>query len=165
MSREKNWKCWCGGELSVPVPDREPLLDKKETPLRAWAGFTKKSRSILPACALGCLKRINLCLLGAGAFGNMGSNIAITGFPFQRRIRKSCAIPSGRELGTAIAAIAFLHDLMANPAVVGTTLCSHQRALKAFSDGCTIHRNHPLSLSIELIKLMGHRFALIFTDK
>jgi hypothetical protein len=33
---------------------------------------------------------------------------------------------------------------MANPAVVGTPIRRHKRALHTFFDGCTNHWNHPL---------------------
>jgi hypothetical protein len=46
------------------------------------------------------------------------------------------------------AAVALLHDLMANPAVIRTALCGHERALSAFSNGCTNHWNHPLTIMV-----------------
>jgi len=47
----------------------------------------------------------------------MRRKIAPAGFPFDRRIRTRHTIPSGIELDIAVATIALLHDLMANPAI------------------------------------------------
>lgn len=85
----------------------------------------------------------------------MRCKVAITGFPFQRRIRTSCAVPFGRELSAPIAAITLLHDLVANPAIVGTPLCNHKRALNTFSNRCTNQLNHPLSVKTQK-KGLGH---------
>jgi len=84
--------------------------------------------------------------LNTGTLGNMRSNVAITGFPFQRRIGTSCAKPPRRKFSAAITAVAFFHDFMANPAVVDAPFSSHKRAIKTFSNRCTFHRNHPLSI-------------------
>ena len=107
---------------------------------------------MLPVASFGSFERINFCFAAVRNFGNMRSNVAISVFPLQRRIRTSRAVPSGRKFRTAIAAITFLYDFMANPAVVRTPLCSHKRAIKTFSDRCTLHRNHPLSFILYALK-------------
>jgi len=47
----------------------------------------------------------------------MRSKVAPTTFPFDSRIRARHTIPAGIELNIAVATIAVLHDLMANPAI------------------------------------------------
>ena len=126
-------------------------IDKK-TPLYVGAGFTLKSKALLPVASFGSFERINFCFAAVRNFDNMRSNVAISVFPFQCRIRTSRAVPSGRKFRTTITAITFLYDFMANPAVVRTPLCIHKRAIKTFSDRCTLHRNHPLSFFLDLLK-------------
>jgi len=104
---------------------------------------------MLPFTSFGGFERINLRFYGRRSLNNMRCKVAITGFPFQRRIRTSCAVPFGRKLSGPIAAIALLHDLVANPAIVGTPLCSHKRALDTFFNGCTNQLNHPLSVKYQ----------------
>jgi len=130
---------------------RKTGVDKK-TPLYNGAGFTLKSKAMLPVASFGSFERINFCFAAVRNFGNMRSNVAISVFPLQRRIRTSRAVPSGWKFRTTIAAITFLYDFMANPAVVRTPLCSHKRAIKTFSDRCTLHRNHPLSFILDSLK-------------
>jgi hypothetical protein len=110
---------------------------------------------MLPFTSFGGLERINLRFCGRRSLDNMRCKVAITGFPFQRRIRTSCAVPFGRKLSGPIAAIALLHDPVANPAIVGTPLCSHKRALYTIFNGCTNQLNHPLS-AINQKKGLGH---------
>ena len=50
----------------------------------------------------------------------MRSQVAIAVLPLYGRFRTGCAVPAGRQFGTAVATLALLYDLMANPAVVGT---------------------------------------------
>jgi hypothetical protein len=94
--------------------------------------------------ALGSLQRINLLSLGSGHGFHMGSQIAVTVFPFRVRFRASGAVPFGCEFGFAVAAVTLLNDFMAQPAVVGTTGRRHKIAFLAFSDSCTKHWNHLL---------------------
>jgi hypothetical protein len=133
MSREKRW----ASQEKNPAPEK--------------SGVYQKIESILPSSSLGCLKRIKLCLFFTGTPGNMRSNVAITGFPLQRRLGTSGTKPPGRKFSAAIAAITFFHDFMANPAVVGAPFSSHKRAIKTFSNRCTFHRNHPLSIGFEIL--------------
>jgi len=115
---------------------------------------------MLPVASFGSFERINFCFAAVRNFDNMRSNVAISVFPFQCRIRTSRAVPSGRKFRTTITAITFLYDFMANPAVVRTPLCSHKRAIKTFSDRCTLHWNHPLSFFIECAKKKARRHLL-----
>jgi hypothetical protein len=110
---------------------------------------------MLPFTSFGGLERINLRFCDRRSLDNMRCKVAITGFPFQRRIRTSCAVPFGRKLSGPIAAIALLHDLVANPAIVGTPLCRHKRALDIIFNGCTNQLNHPLSVKNQK-KGLGH---------
>jgi hypothetical protein len=106
---------------------REMML-KKQINVVAW---TKKPRPLkgrgLPSdcghiflfvSALGSLDRIDL-FLGCRrcSCGQMRRKIAPAGFPFDCRIRTRHTIPGGIELDIAVATIALLHDLMANPAI------------------------------------------------
>jgi hypothetical protein len=71
----------------------------------------------LSAAAFGCFERIHF--LGCGFGGrNMGRQVAIPDLPFQGRIRASGAKPAGCIFSSAVTAVAFLYDLVANPAVV-----------------------------------------------
>ena len=54
-----------------------------------------------------------------GLNGHMGGQVAIAVFPLNGRIRAGGAVPPGRKLGAAGAAIALLRDLVANSTIIG----------------------------------------------
>jgi hypothetical protein len=54
---------------------------------------------------------------------------------------------------------------MANPLVVSTPLGGHERALYAFFNRCTNHRNHPLDNLVDCIKKAGNRLDPAKTDR
>ena len=90
----------------------------------------------------------------------MGCQIAISGFPLHGRFWTSGAVPTRWKLGGTVTTVALLHDLMANPAVVGTPGGGHKRALFTFTNRCTNHRNHPLSWFIKNMVTWPERFSL-----
>jgi len=123
--------------------DRNGCLMRKPRSFNK-AGFICKSKATLLVTSLGCFERINLRFWCWSSPCDMWSKVAISGFPFQWRIGACRAVPCGMVFRATIAAFALLHDLMANSAIVRTTLCRHKRALKTFSNRCTNHCNHPL---------------------
>ena len=124
--------------------DRNRWFMKKPRPFNK-ARFICRSKATLLVSSLGCFERINFCFWCWSSLCDMWSKVAISGFPFQWRIRACRAVPSGSVFNATIAAFTVLHDLVANSAIVRTPLCSHKRALKTFSNRCTNHCNHPLS--------------------
>jgi hypothetical protein len=94
--------------------------------------------------ALGSLERINFGTRLQGGRTDMCGHVAVADLPFERRIGTRCTIPAGLNFQFAATAVALFNGLMANPAVIGTALCGHERTLSAFSNGCTNHWNHPL---------------------
>ena len=83
------------------------------------AGFTGRPRAALSASSFGSLERIDLGLGISGCcVADMRGQITIAVFPLYGRFRTGCAVPAGRQFGTAVATLALLYDLMANPAVV-----------------------------------------------
>ena len=74
----------------------------------------------------------------------MGRQVTIAVFPFNGRFRASGAVPSGRKLGAAVAAIALLDDLVTNSTFIGASFRRHKGALHAFFNSCANHWNHPL---------------------
>jgi len=89
------------------------------TPLKLRAGFTGRPQAALSATSFGSFKRIDF---GLGSYGccvaDMRGQIAVAVFPLYGRFRAGSAVPTGLQFGTAVAALALLYDLMANPAVV-----------------------------------------------
>jgi len=94
--------------------------------------------------ALGGLERIDFGTRLHGGRTDVRGHVAVADLPFERRIGTGCTIPAGLDFHFTAAAAALFHGRMANPAVKRTALCGHERALSAFSDGCTNHWNHPL---------------------
>jgi hypothetical protein len=88
------------------------------TPLQPGAGFTGGSQAALSVSSFGSLERIELGLNGGGFCTDMRSQVAIAVFPLYGRVRTSGAVPAGRQFGAAVATLALLYDLMANPAFV-----------------------------------------------
>jgi len=129
--------------ICIQLVSVEKIMTKK-TPPGSWAGFTVGSQANLSAPSFRGLERIDFGLCRSGRSADMRSKVAITIFPFRSRFRASCAKPAGWELGTAVASLALLDDLMANPVVVRTPFSSHKRTLHTFFNSCTMHWNHPL---------------------
>ena len=117
-----------------------------KNPVRQRTGFTVRSSAILPVPSFGCFKRIDFGLLYRRRLGHMRCQVASAVFPFYCRIRTRCAKPTGSKLGISIASFTLLYDLMANPAVEGTTFCRHKRAFQALFNTCTNQWNHLLSV-------------------
>ena len=120
-------------------------------------GLPFGSRARLATRSFGGLQRIDFGLFGIGGCANMGCHIAVSVFPFHWGIGTGWAIPTGWKFRTAVATLAFIDDLMANPLVVSTPFSGHKRALYAFFNRCTNHWNHPLGYWIYSIKKAGNR--------
>jgi len=56
--------------------------------------------------------------------------------------------------------MAFLHDLVANPTIKGTTFLGHKDALQPFLYTCTNHRNHPPSIA-KILAFLSTHFGLV----
>jgi len=70
----------------------------------------------------GRLERIDLCCCLSSRCSYMGSQITVADRPFLSRFGTGRAIPGSLHLYLAVATVALLHDLVANPAVVRTAL-------------------------------------------
>ena len=59
------------------------------------AGFTDGSQVALPSSPFGSFKRIEFCFRSGSFCGNVGRQIAVPIFPFERRSRACGAVPTG----------------------------------------------------------------------
>ncbi|WP_428152820.1 hypothetical protein [Desulfococcus sp.] len=102
--------------------------------LRAGHGGRYEIDILFPATrAFGGLQRVYLCLSGHFSSLDMCRHVTDTVFPLQRRFRKSAAVPTGLELNNTGTSLACFNSFYAGAAVVGTSLCSHERAVIPFS--------------------------------
>lgn len=115
---------------------------KQKKPRSRRAGFLDR-KLILFAAALRCLQRIDLCLCGRNG-SDMGRQVAVSVFPFQRRFRTCGAIPSAFDFSPPVASLAGFHDRMAESAIIGTSFCGHQSAFLTFAYSFTNQSHHPL---------------------
>jgi hypothetical protein len=82
----------------------------------------------------------------------MGGQVADAVAPLKGWCRASGAVPAAAVLSLAAAAAALFHDLLANPAFVGTSFGRHERTFYAgFNTGAS-HWNHPLSFGFGIKK-------------
>jgi len=82
----------------------------------------------------------------------MAGEVAVAVFPLNSRLRESTTIPAGFKFNRAIAAVARVNDFMANSTIIGTSPGCHEWAWFPITYSCTVHRIHPLSLWILIIK-------------
>jgi hypothetical protein len=72
----------------------------------------------------------------------MRGKIAVTGFPFESRIRIGVAKSPRRQFHDAIAAVALLHDLVTSPPIVPTASFCHEGTVSSSLQRCTIHSDY-----------------------
>ena len=118
---------------------------KKKPRRNSGRGLPFDRRLRLSAAALGSFQRIHFGLGCFGGFADMRSQVAVAVTPFCRWFRTSGAEPTLGILRRSVTAVALFHDLLANPASVGTSFCGHKRTLDPFFDGSAFHWYHPLS--------------------
>ena len=91
----------------------------KGDPAQVESGVCRWTAGRLSASSFGSFKRIDFGLGSNGCrVADMRSQIAIAVLPLHGRFRTGSAVPTGLQFGTAVATLALLHDLMANPALV-----------------------------------------------
>ena len=133
-------------DLELRTLNLEP---PKKNPAQASSGVCLGTGNLFfLVLAFGGLEWIDLGTRLHRGRTDMRGHIAVADLPFERRIGTGCTIPAGVDFHLTAAAVALFHDLMANPAVIRTALCGHERALSAFSNGCTNHWNHPLDIMV-----------------
>jgi hypothetical protein len=69
----------------------------------------------------------------------MGSQVAISAFPLDGRLRTSAAIPAALDFRGAAAAFARLDDLVAEASIVAAAFGGHESTLIAFADSLADH--------------------------
>jgi hypothetical protein len=78
----------------------------------------------------------------------MGSHIADPVSPFDRRVRETHTVFSGRDFNDSLAAVALINDRLTATSIKLASSFAHEDALRALPYGCTNHDNHILSLKI-----------------
>jgi len=101
--------------------------------------------------SLGGLERIDLAGFALGCDLHVGGKVTFAVFPLECGVWTSTAVPSRRKLRGAATSVALFHNGMASAAIKGATFLGHKRALHARFYSCTVHGNHPLSLSRSVI--------------
>jgi hypothetical protein len=98
--------------------------------------------------SFGCLDWVKFLFFGFSDGFNMGGYVAVTVFPFQRRIRCGSAINAGGKFGTSLTSLAFINDGKAVAFVIAAALGCHEYAILAFSNSCTNHNRLPVFIVI-----------------
>jgi hypothetical protein len=78
----------------------------------------------------------------------MSCHIADSSFPFEGGVGKTHAKRSGGILNNSLTAVALFNNGVASAAIKLAPLLGHEDAFMAFSQGCTNHGYHVLSLWI-----------------
>ena len=105
-------------------------------------GFSSCVAATLATCSFGSFERIDFGFGGHHGRGHVGCQVAIALLPFSGGLGACCAVPTGVQLGGTVAPLARFDDLMAESAVVTTSLGSHEGTFGTFTDGLTNHNNH-----------------------
>lgn len=116
---------------------------KQKKPRSTRAGFVDQRPILFFAAALGCFQRIDLRLCDR-CCGNMGRQVAVSIFPFQRRLGARSTVPLTLDFCPSAASIAGFHDRMAKSTIIRTSFCGHQSAFLTFAYGITNQSHHPL---------------------
>ena len=115
----------------------------KTPPRKGEVGFCATNRinrwRRLLSGTLGSFERINFLGRLGHAGADMGCQIAIAVFPFDRGFRAGRTIPARSDLEGTFTAFALLYDFMAYTAVISTALGRHKGAFHAIANGCTFH--------------------------
>ena len=89
--------------------------------------------------ALGGFQRVDLGFGSGRRCRDMGGQVAIAGFPLDRRLRTGAAIPAGLNFGCAAAPLAGLDYFMAESSVVTAPFGGHKSTFVTFADGLADH--------------------------
>ena len=76
------------------------------------------------------------------------NHIADPGFPFDRRIRETHAVLSGRDFSDSLTAITLINNRLTAASIKLASSFAHEDALRPFPYSCTNHDNQILSLKI-----------------